>query len=184
MKNILLFIIPLLFSFIISAQVNPNNHYVEGYHRSDGTYVKGHYRTNPNSTNRDNYTTKPNTNPYTGEKGYIAPDNKHNSYSNYNSTNYSQNNIYNSNNSTNYNKAYSSYTELIKFHNNSYSQENRQLIEQILYDLNFLIGSADGYFTKTTIKAIKKLQDKIGIYPSGKFDKKTIKRIEKIMAKN
>jgi hypothetical protein len=40
-----------------------------------GTYVPGHYRTAPNSTNRDNFSTKPNINPYTGEPGWIKPDN-------------------------------------------------------------------------------------------------------------
>ncbi|WP_179349774.1 SH3 domain-containing protein [Winogradskyella pacifica] len=64
-----------LVSFFISyCQVNPNHHKVNGYYRSDGTYVKSHYRTNKNNTNRDNYSTKPNINPWTGKKGYIIPD--------------------------------------------------------------------------------------------------------------
>ena len=75
MKYIITLIILAICS-IVYCQVNPNNHYVKGYTRSDGTKVKGYYRTNPNSTNRDNYTTKPNINPYTGKKGYIQPDNK------------------------------------------------------------------------------------------------------------
>jgi hypothetical protein len=72
MKNILL-ILFLLFLTNAIAQVNPNYHKVQGYFRSDGTYVKSHFRTNQNNTNTDNYTTKPNTNPHTGEKGYIEP---------------------------------------------------------------------------------------------------------------
>lgn len=59
-----------------NAQVNPSSTYVSGYTKSDGTYVSGHYKTTPNSTNRDNYTTKPNVNPYTGSKGYVQPDSK------------------------------------------------------------------------------------------------------------
>ena len=43
--------------------------YVNGYTRSNGTYVKGHYRSSPNSTQRDNYSTKGNYNPYSGKKG-------------------------------------------------------------------------------------------------------------------
>lgn len=46
-----------------------NEVYVSGYTRSDGTYVKGHYRTAPNDTKKDNYSTKGNTNPHTGKKG-------------------------------------------------------------------------------------------------------------------
>lgn len=48
---------------------------VGGYYRSNGTYVKPYTRTAPNHTNRDNYTTRPNVNPYTGSKGYKKPDN-------------------------------------------------------------------------------------------------------------
>lgn len=58
------------------AQTNPNHVYVKGYYKGDGTYVKPHYRTAPNSTNRDNFSTLGNTNPYTGQAGWITPDNK------------------------------------------------------------------------------------------------------------
>lgn len=47
---------------------------VNGYYRNNGTYVQGHQRTNPNSTNWDNYSTRGNTNPYTGDTGYRARD--------------------------------------------------------------------------------------------------------------
>lgn len=43
--------------------------YVEGYKRSDGTVVKGHYRSSPDSTVNNNFSTKGNTNPYTGKEG-------------------------------------------------------------------------------------------------------------------
>ena len=43
--------------------------YVKGYTRKDGTYVAPHYRSNPNNTQRDNYSTYGNTNPYTGKRG-------------------------------------------------------------------------------------------------------------------
>ncbi len=62
------------------AQVNSNNHYVSGYTKSNGTYVQGYYRTNPNSTIKDNYTTKPNVNPYTGAAGTISPSYRTTSY--------------------------------------------------------------------------------------------------------
>lgn len=41
--------------------------------RSDGTYVQGHVRTNPNSTLSDNYSTEGNTNPRTGQPGTLSP---------------------------------------------------------------------------------------------------------------
>lgn len=43
--------------------------YVKGYTRSNGTYVAPHYRSSPNSVQYDNYSTRGNVNPYTGERG-------------------------------------------------------------------------------------------------------------------
>ena len=45
------------------------DHYVPGYVRKDGTVVQGYYATNPNGTRNDNYSTRGNVNPYTGEPG-------------------------------------------------------------------------------------------------------------------
>ena len=48
---------------------NPNSHYVPSHTRSDGAVVGGHMRSNPNSTQLDNFGTRGNTNPYTGTVG-------------------------------------------------------------------------------------------------------------------
>lgn len=48
--------------------------YVRGHVRKDGTYVQPHYRSNSNGTNLDNYSTRGNVNPYTGQRGSQAPD--------------------------------------------------------------------------------------------------------------
>jgi hypothetical protein len=42
---------------------------VRGYTKADGTYVAPHYRSSPNNTTSDNYSTRGNVNPYTGEAG-------------------------------------------------------------------------------------------------------------------
>ncbi|WP_116128436.1 peptidoglycan-binding domain-containing protein [Lewinella sp. IMCC34183] len=81
-------IIFILSCVCLHSQVNPNNHYVRPYVKKNGTVVQGHYRTNRNDTNRDNYTTKPNVNPYTGTPGIIEPDNN-NYLPNYNYSTYS-----------------------------------------------------------------------------------------------
>ena len=52
---------------------NPSNHYVSPHTRQDGTYVAPHYQTNPNNTQRDNYGTQGNVNPYTGQYGTRTP---------------------------------------------------------------------------------------------------------------
>lgn len=69
--------------------------HVRGYTRSNGTYVQSYERSSPNSTVRDNYSYKGNTNPYTGTVGtnyyrnspsseYYGTSSNSNSSSNYN----------------------------------------------------------------------------------------------------
>ena len=48
--------------------------YQNGYFRKNGTYVNSHFKTKKNKTKRDNYSTYPNINPYTGKKGNIKYD--------------------------------------------------------------------------------------------------------------
>nr|WP_315021891.1 hypothetical protein [uncultured Aminipila sp.] len=62
----MIMIIVLLFSSTAYADV-----YVKGYFKSNGTYVEPYFRTSPNNTINDNYSTYPNINPYTGKQGTI-----------------------------------------------------------------------------------------------------------------
>lgn len=57
-----------------STGTNSSVRYQSGYTRSDGTYVQGHYKTNSNSSNHDNFSTRGNSNPYTGSTGTRARD--------------------------------------------------------------------------------------------------------------
>ena len=43
--------------------------YVRGHYRSNGTYVQPHYRSAPDRSFRNNWSTYPNVNPYTGKIG-------------------------------------------------------------------------------------------------------------------
>lgn len=52
-----------------SSKSSSNPVYVSGHTRKDGTYVAPHYRSAPNSTKADNWSTKGNVNPYTGKAG-------------------------------------------------------------------------------------------------------------------
>lgn len=61
--HVLLFF-TLLFALPCLADV-----WVNGYTRKDGTQVKGHWRSSPNGSKADNWSTKGNVNPYTGEVG-------------------------------------------------------------------------------------------------------------------
>ncbi len=71
--------------------------YVNGYYKSNGTYVESHYRSSPNNTKLDNWSTYGNVNPYTGAVGtrtytdynnYGSKNNSYYSYPSYNSNNY------------------------------------------------------------------------------------------------
>lgn len=165
---------------IVLAQVNPNHHYVKGYHRKDGTYVKGHYRTNPNSTNRDNYSTKPNTNPWTGKKGWIEPEQNTSNYNYYyqNSTPaYIPNNKPFKENKWSTTRLDYNFQEKIKYHS-MYTKAQRFEIEKFLDSIGYNAGVVDGIFTSETIIAIKKLQKLIGATVDGKFGKETIDKLD------
>lgn len=75
MRSLLTFTASLSLVASCAGQVNPNYHWVGSYTTRDGRYVPGHYSTDPNETNRDNYSTYPNINPHTGEQGTVRPDN-------------------------------------------------------------------------------------------------------------
>jgi hypothetical protein len=60
--------------------------YVNGYTRSNGTYVQGYHRTTPDNTVNNNYGTVGNQNPYTGAYG-TRPTNQAQPQGQYNSGN-------------------------------------------------------------------------------------------------
>lgn len=69
MRKLLLGVVALLtLAGPVAAQVA-----VRGYVKKDGTYVAPHYRSSPNSTTYDNYSTRGNVNPYTGQSGTRTP---------------------------------------------------------------------------------------------------------------
>ena len=57
-----------------TSGVNTSSTHVNGYTKSNGTYVKSHYRSSRNSTNHDNFSVSGNANPYTGKSGSVAKD--------------------------------------------------------------------------------------------------------------
>jgi hypothetical protein len=83
MKKLIVLIISLCCVFPVIAKQSSSGGYksngssksnnVRGYTKKDGTYVAPHNRTNPNNTQRDNWTSKPNQNPYTGKDGTKEP---------------------------------------------------------------------------------------------------------------
>jgi hypothetical protein len=52
---------------------NPSAHTVRPYFTPKGTYVQPHLQTNRNRTQLDNFNTRGNVNPYTGQPGTRIP---------------------------------------------------------------------------------------------------------------
>jgi hypothetical protein len=74
MKQVILAAALALVGTAAQAQgTNPNSHPVQGYTTTGGTYVQPHQQTNPNNTQRDNYSANGNVNPYTGAVGTRTP---------------------------------------------------------------------------------------------------------------
>lgn len=72
MKTVILLCAALAAAAPLSAQ---SSHYVSGHTTRSGAYVAPHYQTSPNSTTSDNWSTRGNVNPYTGQAG-TKPDTK------------------------------------------------------------------------------------------------------------
>ncbi|MCW2066747.1 UNVERIFIED_ORG: hypothetical protein M2420_002101 [Stenotrophomonas maltophilia] len=71
MKGILMFFVGLLLAW--TSHVDARGVRVSGYVKKDGTYVAPHYRSVPNRSALDNYSTRGNYNPYTGQSGKNDP---------------------------------------------------------------------------------------------------------------
>lgn len=51
------------------ASSSPGSHDVSPHATKNGTFVEGHYQSNPNASKSDNWSTQGNNNPYTGKAG-------------------------------------------------------------------------------------------------------------------
>ncbi|MGV8822994.1 hypothetical protein [Methylibium petroleiphilum] len=56
-----------------SLAVSAKDTYVSPHVTRDGRLVEGHFKSAPNNTKLDNYSTKGNVNPYTGQAGTKDP---------------------------------------------------------------------------------------------------------------
>jgi hypothetical protein len=81
MRAVLIGLLAVLAATSATAQV-----YVQGYTTKNGTYVAPHYRSAPDGNPYNNYSTKGNVNPYTGQPGtknpYSAYGNSYGGYTN------------------------------------------------------------------------------------------------------
>ena len=66
------FLVPILLAAPVICMAQQSV-YVPGRVDSNGQYQQGYYRTAPNNTTLDNYSTRGNVNPYTGQAGTRDP---------------------------------------------------------------------------------------------------------------
>lgn len=66
------FLLVALMTTALAAPVTADE-WVNPYLRSDGTSVQGYWRSEPDGNIFNNYSTKGNVNPYTGEAGTVDP---------------------------------------------------------------------------------------------------------------
>jgi hypothetical protein len=69
LASLSLFIFLGFFSFVDAKSVKVKSYFKP----STGRYVQPYYRSTPNKTKFDNWSTKGNYNPYTGKKGTVNP---------------------------------------------------------------------------------------------------------------
>lgn len=62
-------IFQILFGIMLAISTSYADVAVKGYYRKDGTYVQPHYRSDPNGSKADNWSTFGNVNPHTGKIG-------------------------------------------------------------------------------------------------------------------
>jgi hypothetical protein len=72
MKKITI-ILTILFALTFTAQSASALKYTKSYTKKNGTFVQGHYSSSPNKIKFDNYSSKGNSNPFTGKKGTVDP---------------------------------------------------------------------------------------------------------------
>ncbi|MGB3343076.1 MAG: SH3 domain-containing protein [Aequorivita sp.] len=195
MKQIftLIFFFAFLFSF---AQTNPKHVYVSGYYRSNGTFVQPHYRTAPNSTNRDNFSTRGNTNPYTGQAGYITPDSNTSSpYTPSSYTNSTQPNPYNTTSTSKSSNSYNSTNIYTTTNSNGqlwrtpsqfdaiHPIQKGSSVNVLEYDNGFykvISNGTVGYISSITINEnskMKSLKTDLNEYSNKTGDKATVNKI-------
>jgi len=75
-----------MFSVVAALSVSTfasADEYVHGYTKKDGTYVEPYYRSSPDNIRDNNYSTRGNVNPYTGQPGTKSGDEYKNSRPSY-----------------------------------------------------------------------------------------------------
>jgi hypothetical protein len=78
-ESVLKLLTTVIVGMAVSSIAAAKDVYVDSYTKKDGTYVPSHYRTAPNNTKSDNYSTYGNYNPYTGKAGTKPADDYSNS---------------------------------------------------------------------------------------------------------
>ncbi|MBK9938342.1 MAG: hypothetical protein IPP02_08105 [Chitinophagaceae bacterium] len=187
MRKLNTILIVFLSIFNITNLFAQSDVFVNGYYRKNGTYVQPHFKTAPNSSMFDNYSTKGNFNPYTGKPGWIDPYSKVSS-SYYSAMPYSYRPNYenlfaylNKKDSYNYFKIVNAFdyqyklffTGLFKLNNNE-TKEANQILEILRKNkgANSFISEESNYWFDITSKYLDADEEFENLYASSaKYDK-------------
>lgn len=94
MKRLILAAVAAMSLFTATDNLDAQDVWVNGYMRSNGTYVTPHYRTRADGNFWNNYSTYPNINPYTGRMGTrITPPSNYGGYRSYSYPSYGYSNL-------------------------------------------------------------------------------------------
>jgi hypothetical protein len=181
------YLLPIILSlFLVDSAISQV--YVNGYYRSDGTYVKAHYRSSPDGNPYNNYSFPGNVNPYTGKVATGNPETYLRNYYNRNNSSghliwvngyhrndgtyvkghyrtkpdgIKSNNLSNISSESSPNKNAVNYTLI----NASYSTETIYSIQTELRKLGYYTGEIDGIFGEQTLKALNTYKEKEAYVP-------------------
>jgi hypothetical protein len=73
MNHLIAALVLALVTMLPISAIAKDSHRVKGHTNKNGTYVAPHRKTNPDHSRANNYSSKGNTNPYTGKKGTKDP---------------------------------------------------------------------------------------------------------------
>lgn len=187
MRKLTTILIVLISIFSFTTLFAQSDVYVNGYYKKNGIYVQPHFKTAPNSSMFDNYSTTGNYNPYTGKPGWIDPYSKVSS-SYYNAIPYSYRPSYenlfvylNKKDSYNYFKIVDDFdyqyklffTGIFKLNNND-TKEANQIFDILRKNkgLSSFISEESNYWFDITSKYLDADEEFESLYASSaKFDK-------------
>jgi hypothetical protein len=72
-KKLFCMLVLAIVGIVLSNAWAASQTHVRGYLKKNGSYVQPSFRTTPDQSRYNNWSSKPNTNPFTGQAGHVNP---------------------------------------------------------------------------------------------------------------